>query len=183
MKRIKRYYPDEMDNIPLFVIIGFAFAAIAAFALWKFMEAEKKKKAQIRDSFKSFSERKSLQKTDLRSVPRLKIPELLNIDLTLTDEAYFGLRATAIDISESGFSVLPDFPLRKLPVDTELNNVLIKTPLNNFVIDKMKTVRYEHEIKKRVLAFKILAIDGSQKKKQRIFMAYLDKFLKDEDSR
>ena len=141
---------------------------------------KKKKRDKIRDSFKSFSEKKKIKNEDLRSVPRTNLPELLNVVLTLTDEAYFGLRAAATDISETGFSVKPEFPLRKLPVDAVINNVLVRTPMNNFVIDKIRTVRYEHEIKKRLLAFEIVSIDEKQKNKLMFFMNYLDKYLKDE---
>lgn len=170
-----------MDNTFLIVFIAALLFGIIGVIFWAYF-SEKKKKEKIRESFKSFSKKKKLKNEDLRSVPRLEIPYLLTVFLTLTDEPFFGLKAAAIDISETGFSVKPDFPLRKLPIDTILNNVLVKTPINNFTIEKMKTVRYEYEIKKRVLAFKIITIEKSQKNKMLIFMNHLDKYLKDEES-
>lgn len=164
------------------IIISFVivFFGIIGAVIWKYYSTEKKKRDAIRDSFKSFSERKDISKSDLRAVKRLVIPELLSVILTLTDEAYFGLNALALDISEKGFSVIPDFPLRKLPIGIELNNVLVKTPLNNFVVDKIKTVRYEHEINKRVLAFEILSVDEKQRDKFLVFMNYLNEYFKEE---
>jgi len=166
----------------LIVIIGFVvvFFGIIGVVIWKYYSAEKQKRDAIRDSFKRFSERKDIGKSNLRAVERLIIPELLSVILTLTDDAYFGLKAQAIDVSENGFSVKPDFPLRKLPIGIELNNVLVKTPLNNFVVDKIKTVRYEHEVNRRVLAFKILSVDKKQKEKFSVFINYLNEYLKEE---
>lgn len=168
-----------MDNYIFIIFLILLFFGIICIIFWAY-SAEKKKREKFRDSFKSFSEKKKIKQEDLRSVPRINLPNLLNISLTLTDEPYFGLKAIAIDISETGFSVQPDFPLRKLPVNAILNNILVKTPINNFVIDKIKTIRYEHEIKKRLLAFEILSIDENQKNKLLIFMNYLDKYINDE---
>ena len=169
-----------MDNLLLIIILILLFVGIVGVVFWTYYSAEKKKREKIRDSFRSFSERKKIKKEDLRSVPRTNLTDFLNIVLTLPDEPYFGLKALAIDISETGFSVKPDFPLRKLPVSAILNNVLVKTPINHFVIDRIKTIRYEHEIKKRLLAFEILSIDENQKNKLLLFMNYLDKYIKDE---
>ncbi len=168
-----------MKNNLLFIFFLFILViGVIGIVFWAYYLAEKRKKEKIRDSFKSFSEKKKIKQEDLRSVPRTILPELLNIVLTLTDESYFGLKSLAIDISETGFSVKPDFPLRKLPVNAVLNNVLVRTPINEFVIDKIKTIRYEHEIKKRLLAFEIIAIDENQKNKMLIFMNYLDNYMK-----
>jgi hypothetical protein len=157
------------------------FFGLIGIVVFFYYSAERKKKEKIRNSFKNISKKQNVDYNDLRTVPRILIPELLGISLTLTDESYFGLKAFAIDVSGSGFSVRPDFPLRKLPIDTVLNNILVKTSINSFVIKKIRTVRYKHEIKKRLLAFEIISIDENQKKKLIDFINYLKDYLKDEN--
>ncbi len=161
--------------------IFFGFFGIIGVTVFFYYFVEKKKKEKIRKSFKNINKKQNIDYNNLRLVPRIPIPELLGISLTLTDELYFGLKAFAIDVSGSGFSVRPDFPLRKLPIDTILNNILVKTSINSFVIKKIRTVRYKHEIKKRLLAFEIISIDENQKKKLIDFINYLKDYLKDEN--
>jgi hypothetical protein len=139
---------------------------------------EKNKKKEIRNKFRKFTENTRLSKKELRTVPRISIPETVEIVLTLTDNEYFGLKAYAVDMSLSGFAVKPDFPLKKLPMDTYLKNVIVVTPINRFVIDMIRTVRLEHQVDKRLLAFHIEQIDGDQFEILKNFIAYLDTFLK-----
>ena len=144
---------------------------------------ENKKKKKVRNSFRDFSQDYNVSKKNMRAVPRVSVPDSLDVTLTLTDNDYFGLKARAMDLSLSGFSVKPDFPLKKLPLDITVNNVLVVTPINTFVIKEMKTVRIDHQIEKRLLAFHILQIDEDQFENQKQFMAYLDEFLKSHTGR
>lgn len=139
---------------------------------------ENKKKKKVRKSFRNFSQDYKVSKKNMRAVPRVSVPEPLDVTLTLTDNDYFGLKARALDISLSGFSVKPDFPLKKLPLNLVVNNVLVVTPINTFVIKEMRTVRIDHQIEKRLMAFHILNIDEDQFDNLKQFMAYLDEFMK-----
>lgn len=166
--------------IRMFGIVEFTFSLLVAIIVITmiYRSREKKKKEEIKKKFRKFTENVQLTKKELRTVPRIAIPEAMEIVFTLTDNEYFGLTAHAVDMSLSGFAVKPDFPLKKLPMDTCLENVLAVTPVNKFVIRTIRTVRLEHHVDKRLLAFHIEKIDGDQFEILKTFIAYLDTFLK-----
>ncbi len=166
---------NKDDKVMIFILI---FIAIIVGLLMIYSFMEKKKKKAIRKKFKRFTESYEFSKKDLRNVKRLKIPQRLYVILTLTDNEYFGLKSKAIDISLKGFAVKPDFPLKLLPLNLILNNVLVSTPINNFVIKRIKSVRTEHQIKKRLLAYEIIEIEETQKRELEKFVLYLSKYLK-----
>ncbi len=142
---------------------------------------ERKKKKNFTRRFKTFSERQTAAKKNLRAVPRVHLPSTLEVILTLTDDSYFGLKARALDMSLSGFSVKPDFPLRKLSMNAILKNIMVATPINSFNIKEVKTVRIHHQIDKRLLAFQIQSIDEDQFEYLKQFISYLDEFLRKKD--
>ena len=164
----------------MFGLVEFTFFLVLAIIvigmIYRFRE--KKKKKEIQKKFRKFTENTQLSKKELRTVPRITIPDAMEILFTLTDSEYFGLKAHAVDMSLSGFAVKPEFPLKKLPLDTCLENVLVVTPINTFVIRMIRTVRLEHQMDKRLLAFHIEKIDGDQFEILKTFIAYLDTFLK-----
>lgn len=167
----------------MFGIIGLTLFLVVVILLIALVSSarEKKKKREIKKKFKKFTENTHLSKRELRTVPRIAIPDSMEIIITLTDRDYFGLKAHAVDMSLSGFAVKPDFPLKKLPQDICLENVLAVTPINSFVIGMIKNVRLEHQMDKRLLAFHIEKIDGDQFEILKTFIAYLDHFLKKHD--
>lgn len=164
----------------MFGIVEFTFslAVVILLITLVYISREKKKKKEIKRKFREFTDSYSLSKKELRTVPRIAIPDSMEVILTLTDKEYFGLKAHAIDMSLSGFAVKPDFPLKKLPLDTTLDNVLVATPINTFIVRTVKTIRLAHQVDKRLLAFHIEKIDGDQFEIHKTFMAYLDTFLK-----
>lgn len=157
-------------SIALIILVGIVIAA--------YILAEKRRKKNISKSFKTFSENYQIKQKNMRAVPRVKVPEPMEIVLTLTDNDYFGLKAYALDISLTGFSVKPAFPLKKLPLNTLIKNVLVVTPINTFAIKEMKTIRIDHQIDKRLMAFHIMQIDVDQFENLKQFMNYLDEFRK-----
>ncbi|UCH94680.1 MAG: PilZ domain-containing protein [Candidatus Aminicenantes bacterium] len=161
-------------------VIEFSFAIIALVVIVSiiYVILERKKKKNIRKRFRKFSENHKAAKENLRAVPRVAVPGLLEVVLTLTDSEYYGLKARVLDMSLSGFSVKPDFPLKKLPLNTTVKNVLVITPINTFAIKEMKTVRIDHQVDKRLMAFHIENIDEHQFESLKQFMAYLDEFLR-----
>jgi len=166
---------SKKDNVMIFILI---FIAIIIALLLIYSVIEKKKKKDIRKKFKKFTESYEFSKNDLRNVERIKIPQRLNVILTLTDNEYFGLKSKAIDISLKGFAVKPAFPLKLLPLNLILNNVLVSTPINNFVIKRIRAVRTEHQINKRLLAYEIIEIEENHKIELEKFVLYLSKYLK-----
>lgn len=143
-----------------------------------YLSREKKRKREVKKKFRKFTENYQLSQQDMRTVPRITIPDPMEITLTLTDNEFFGLKAHAIDMSLSGFAVKPDFPLKRLPLNTHLKNVLVVTPINTFVVREMRTVRIDHQVDKRLMAYHIEKIDGDQFEDLKTFIAYLDNFLK-----
>jgi len=140
---------------------------------------EKRKRIMVRKQFRNFTASHKISQKNMRAVPRVVVPDRLDVILTFTDTEYFGLKAFAIDMSLSGLSVKPDFPLKRLPVDTVVKNVLVVTAINTFVVKEMKTVRIDHQAGKRLMAFHIESIDEDQFDNLKKFMTYLDEFLKE----
>jgi hypothetical protein len=161
-------------------VIEFSIAIIALIIIVSiiYLILERRKKKKVSKRFRKFTENHKAAKENLRAVPRVTVPRLLEVVLTLTDNEYFGLKAHALDMSLSGFSVKPEFPLKKLPLNTTVKNVLVITPINTFAIKEMKTVRIDHQVDRRLMAFHIEKIDEDQFESLKQFMAYLDEFLR-----
>jgi hypothetical protein len=164
-------------------LMEFSITIIALVAMVSiiYMVLERRWRQNIRRSFRKFSAEHKVTKKNLRAVPRVTVPAALEVMLTLTDREYFGLKARVLDMSLSGFSLKPDFPLRKLPLDVILKDVRIVTPINSFTIKEMNTVRIDHQVDKRLMAFHIEAIDEDQFDNLKQFMNYLDEFLRKKD--
>ncbi|MCP4216716.1 MAG: hypothetical protein GY765_18845 [bacterium] len=161
---------------PIWFVLAL-LAVVFTVVIFLHVASENKKKAALKKKFRKFSSNYKMSRKDLRLVPRISIPDLMEVVLTLTDNDYFGLKAHALDISLSGFSVKPDFPLKKLPIEAHIKNVLVQTPINSFVIKEMKAVRIEHQVQKRLMAFHIADVDADQMELLQTFMAYLEGFL------
>jgi Tfp pilus assembly protein PilE len=167
-----------MSNSIVVLIFSAVLAAVVISVFVIYIKSEKKKKKTISKEFRTFAENYQMSQNNMRAVPRITIPDSLDVVLTLTDNDYFGLRAYALDMSLSGFSVKPDFPLKKLPMNILVKNVLVVSTINTFAVKEMKTVRIDHHIEKRVMAFHITQIDEDQFENLKTFMTYLDEFLK-----
>jgi len=172
-----------MNNVPGVMKFSIGIIALIVIVTIIYIILEKRKKKNITRQFRKFSEIYKVNKKNLRAVPRVRVPRSLEVVLTLTDNEYHGLKARAVDLSLSGFSVRPDFPLRKLPMKAVLKNVVVNTPINTFVIKEMKTVRIDHQIEKRLMAFHIENVDENQFENLQQFMVYLDEFLRKKDEK
>jgi hypothetical protein len=170
-----------MNNVPGVMQFSIGIIALVAIVTIIYIILEKIKKKNVTGKFRKFSENHKLNRKNLRAVPRVRVPRSLEVILTLTENEYFGLKARVLDLSLSGFSVRPDFPLRKLPLNVVLKNVLVITPINTFVIKEMKTIRIDHQIERRLMAFHIQNVDEDQFENLQQFMAYLDEFLRKKD--
>jgi len=158
--------------------IGFIIV-IVVIVMVIYLIFEKKRKDKIKKEFKEFTTNFSLSDKDLRTVPRISIPESLEVIITFSCGKYEGLKSHAIDMSLSGIAVRPDFSLKKIPLNATLENVLVKTPVNNFSIRELKQARTENRAGKKLMAFNIVSIDEDQFEELKIFMSFLYKFLKD----
>lgn len=170
-----------MNNVPGVMQFSIGIIALVVIVTIIYIILEKIKKKNVTSKFRKFSENHKVNRKNLRAVPRVRVPRSLEVILTLTENEYFGLKARVLDLSLSGFSVRPDFPLRKLPLNAVLKNVLVITPINTFVIKEMKTIRIDHQIERRLMAFHIEIVDEDQFENLQQFMAYLDEFLRKKD--
>ena len=170
-----------MNNVSGVMQFSIGIIALIVIVTIIYIILEKRKKKNATRRFRKFSENYKMTRKNLRAVPRVTVPSALEVILTLTDKEYFGLKARALDLSLSGFSVKPDFPLRKLPLNAVIKNVLVITPINTFIIKEMKTVRIDHQIEKRLMAFHIENVDEDQFENLQQFMVYLDEFLRKKD--
>lgn len=167
-----------MSNTTVVLVFSVGIIILIIAVSMVYVILEKKKKQRVKLEFRSFSRDYKISKKNMRAVPRVSVPQSLDVILTLTDNEYFGLKARALDISLSGFSVKPDFPLKRLPLNVIINNVLVVTPINTFVVKEMKTVRIDHQIDKRLMAFHIKTVEEDQFANLKHFMSYLDEFQK-----
>jgi len=158
--------------------IGFIIV-IVVIAIVIYLVFEKKKKDKIKKEFKEFTTNFSLSNKDLRTVPRISIPESLEVIITFSYGKHEGLKSYAINMSLSGIAVSPDFSLKKIPLNATLENVLVKTPVNNFIIKELKQARIESIAENKLMAFNIVSIDEDQFENLKSFMNFLYKFLKD----
>lgn len=142
-------------NISVFLIVG-----VVTFLYYLF---EKKNKKKIYDNY--IQHEFVTKKKNQRVSERILVPEDLDFMVTLTDPLFFSLKAKVVDISNSGLACKPNFPLKKLPVDIELNNLIMDTPDNSILIKKVKVVRLQHQPDKRILGFHILEIENEESEK------------------
>lgn len=134
---------------------------------------------RIRRIFKTFSEREAGRlNRENRSVPRVSIPESLEVRFVIHDERWPRRAGRVVDLSLSGLAVEPNFPLKKLPLDVELSCFDVETPINRFTLEKVRAVRVEHQLGRRVLAFKILSVSERDFSEMKRFIVYMDAFSK-----
>jgi hypothetical protein len=138
---------------------------------------ERRRKAILNRRFRSFHAQQDLSGKDLRTVPRITIPESMDVILSFLDEKHLERRAFATDISMNGLAAQPDFSVRKVSNDLVLENVQVETPINQFFINKLKLVRVGSPIEQKLLAFTFEKMDEEQFEELRIFMNHLNKFL------
>ncbi len=141
---------------------------------------ERRRRRRMRSRFRNYSRGRQLNAdpaAEQRQVPRLSIPPSIDVLLTLTDRNFFGYTARALDISASGLAILPAFPLKRIALNEAVHNVLVQTPVNNFIIREARLIRVEHQVQKRLLALSIVAMDDDQRAEMGSFISHLQGFL------
>ena len=161
-----------------FTIFGVAITLLGAILLQRW---EYRRKVQFKKRFKEFSRENNFTFRDLRAVPRVLIPENLDVTLQFSSGKYSAHKATVMDVSLNGFATRLAFGARKLTLNEEFKDVIVETPINKFTVKHLKSVRIEPQMEKRVMAFQILHIDEDQFAELKTFMAHLNKFLETEN--
>jgi hypothetical protein len=167
---------DKLSGVMFFSLFIIGFILIILFI---YLRIERRKKNQLKDKFRAFSKNIDLPRSDLRAVPRIAIPQSMEVVLSLKESANQGKKFFILDISLSGFLAEPAFSPKKVPSDSILKQVTITTPINHFLIEEIKLLRIEQRLKKNVVAFQILKIDEEQFEELKMFIKFLDKFLDD----
>lgn len=165
---------DKISSVLVFsiFIVGLMVAIISIY-----LRYERRGKKKLKEKFRTFTRNIDFPQSDLRAVPRISIPPSIEVVLTINDNKNKTLNFFVLDVSLSGFLVEPDFSPKKLLADSVLERVTITTPINRFMVNKIKLLRMEQRLKKRVMAFNIQEIDEDQFEELKMFIKFLDKFL------
>jgi hypothetical protein len=165
---------ERFDSVLIFSLLLFGLVILL---ILLFRIHENRKRKNIKKKFKTFISEHDLKKNDLRAVPRILIPESIDIILNLPFKSSSHLKAAVLDISLTGISARPRFSLKKLPQGVVLTDVTVHTPVNRFYVAELKLIRKEHRMKSDFMAFRIVRIEADQFEQLQFFMTYLNEFL------
>jgi hypothetical protein len=166
-----------MDKLSGVMFFSLFIIGVILILLLIYLRLERKKKKLLKDKFRTFSKNFDLPQGDLRAVPRIAIPQSMEVVLSINESAGQDLRFFILDISLSGFLAEPNFPPKKVPSDSILQQITITTPINHFLIEEIELLRIEQRLKKKVMGFRIRKIDEEQFEELKMFIKFLDKFL------
>jgi len=161
-------------KILLFLI---PLAALIAGGIYMF---EKNKGKRVTNRFREFTGRYKITEKDLRSVPRVLVPENINVGIKLSEKEYARLRGKVVDMSLSGFRVSFKSPFKAIPDDQVFRDVTIITPLHPVSVRALKIVRIENSVKRVIFALYIKDIDETAYSELKNIMIYFEKFSKHE---
>jgi len=164
-------------------IVGFYIVLIllVAIIIGIFVLYEKKKRKKNTLRFKEFSNNYTITEKDLRSVPRVLIPDNISVQVKLGEKEYSGLKGKVVDMSLSGFRVSFKSPFKAIPEDQIFNNITITSPISKVSVKSLKIVRIENSVKKVVFALYIREIDEDGYKELKNTMIYFEKFSEHEN--
>ncbi len=177
-REIENLYHITMAGHSIIIIIFAFLIPVGAISIGGLYFFEKKKGRNITTRFREFSKKYKITEKDLRSVPRVLIPENINVSVKLSESEYTRLKGKVVDMSLSGFRVSFRSPFRVIPEDQIFRNVLIVTPLNRINVRSLKIVRIENSVKKVIFALYIKDIDENDYTDLKNIMIYFEKFSK-----
>ena len=103
------------------------------------------------------------QERDFRNSKRVKVFREDNVQVRFKEGEHKDETGILLDISRGGMSFEPNFPLRRMYVDEMINNFEIVKGTTKILIKKAKVVRIQHLYHKRVIAFRFLDMDLSNR--------------------
>ena len=166
----------ENGVLIIFAIIFFAFIL---FFLFFYLFHEKRKKKNLTEKFRRFSQNYEISNKEMRGAKRISIPHHLKIEITFT-YSNVQFKGTIENISLSGFAINPEFPLKKISTGTILENIVVKNPVETYKINSIKSIMLHHDINKRLLGLKILSIGDSEFETHKNLLHYLEEFFIEE---
>lgn len=145
-------------------IVHFLLVLLSLFliVLSGFIFLDRNKKKSVKKKFKEFSSRMRLRVDNMRAVPRVKIPESLEVFLKFSEEGYKKLKVKVVDLSLSGLRANLSYRVRKFPETMNFQNTIIVTPAGKIQIGSMNIVRIESTVKKGIIAFRFKNVKEEQ---------------------
>jgi len=150
---------------------------LSILAGWGYRVFERRKKMSVSRQFKDFQAEHPHVVADMRTVPRIGIPETMDVVLTFRDARQRERRAVVIDISMNGMASEPRFSLRRVRLPLILEDARVQTPINHFHIRRLKMVRMGRATNQKVLGFAFEDVEAEQFEELKSFMTYLNRFL------
>ena len=165
---------DQKSQIVKFLLFMILLVAVV---ILTYIVFEFRHRRNIWKNFRKFAENHCLPQTEMRSMPRVSIPDTLKVFLTLTGGRLAGRKAQVLNISAAGFGVRALFPTDNLPPNSSIPGAVIQTPINRFVIREIKSVRLENRLRGQTLGIQIEAMDEGEFREMIRFITYLKEFL------
>lgn len=167
-----------MDGGHPFLPLALALLLMVTVVLLVLRRQEHSRQQKLREAFLAQTEA-PLPTLEQRAASRQVIPQGLDITLTFTDPSCFGLKARVCDLSLHGLGLVPQFPLRRLPLNQPLSHALLDTPLGPIDIERVQVVRYQHRTGHRALGLEILSVGEQAFSQIHDLLNRLDRFSHD----
>ncbi len=180
-RQIENTYHITMGGHTIIIKIFIFLIPLAALTLSVIYLYERKKGKKVTHRFREFSKKYKITEKDLRSVPRILIPDNISVGVKLGGKEYSRLKGKMVDMSLSGFRVSFKAPFKAIPEDQIFRNVIVITPLNRIMIRSLKIVRIENSVKKVIFALYIKEIEEKDYTDLKNTMIYFERFSKNEN--
>lgn len=173
-------YHITMGGHTLIIKIFIFLIPLAALTLGVIYLYERKKGKSVTIRFREFTKKYTITEKDLRSVPRILIPDNIRVGVKIGDKEYSRLKGKVVDMSLSGFRVSFKAPFKTIPEEQVFRDVVVITPLNRIKVKSLKIVRIENSVKKVIFALYIKEIEEKDYTDLKNIMIYFEKFSKNE---
>jgi len=180
-RQIENPYHITMGGHTLIIKIFIFLIPLAALVLGVIYLYERRKGERVTIRFREFTKKYKITEKDLRSVPRILIPDNIRVGVKLGEKEYSRLKGKVVDMSLSGFRVSFRSPFKTIPEDQIFRDIVVVTPLNRIKIKSLKIVRIENSVKKVIFALYVKEIEEKDYTDLKNIMIYFEKFSKNEN--
>ena len=146
-------------NIINFLLILFSVFLVFLAGLIFF---DKNGKISAKKRFRALSSKLIDRSSDMRSVPRIAVPEQLEIFLRFSEESYKRMKIKVVDLSLAGLRANFNYRVRRFPDSMSFKDAAIVTPSAKIKINSINVTRIESQVKKGIIAFRFKDMDENQ---------------------
>lgn len=146
-------------NIINFLLILFSVFLIFLLGL---IFLDKNRKSSAKKRFRDLGHKLMDRSSDMRSVPRISVPEQLEIFLRFSEESYKRMKVKVVDLSLSGLRANFNYRVRRFPDSMSFKDASIVTPTEKIKINSVNVTRIESQVKKGIIAFRFKDMDENQ---------------------